>query len=292
MPMPKPESGESQDDFIQRCMGNEVMRQDYPDSEQRSAVCHTQWKEKEMPMEEKAKFKGFEIKALASKDAEIWLYDEIGGGGWFSEGISAKKFADDLNALGKLSTITLRINSPGGDVFDGIAIYNILKQHPARVIVNIDGLAASIASVIAMAGDEIRMADNALMMIHEAWTVGMGNAGDFRETADRLDKVNGSILGAYAKKTGKDQKELAAMMAAETWMTAQESLDHGFVHSIGEPLQMAAHFDMGKFKFKNPPVDKVPMQPASAVSDREVPMQPPDPNESPIAYWNRILNKE
>lgn len=234
--------------------------------------------------------RGYEIKAQ-TKDAEIWLYDEIGGGGWFNEGISAKKFADDLNAMGKLNTITVRINSPGGDVFDGIAIYNILKQNSARVIVNIDGLAASIASVIAMAGDEIHMADNALMMIHEAWTMGMGNAGDFREIADRLDKVNGSILGTYQKKTGKDQQELADMMAAETWMNAQEALDMGFVDNVGEPLQMAAHFDMSKFNFKkNPTVARMPMQPETAKPDKGVPMQPENnvkdkTNQNPREFW-------
>lgn len=218
--------------------------------------------------------RGYEIKAKVS-EAEIWIYEEIGAG-WFG-GLSAKQFADDLKALGKVEKITVRLNSPGGDVFDGIAIYNILKSNPARVTVNIDGLAASIASVIAMAGDEITMAENALMMIHEAWTIAMGNAGDFREIADRLEKVNGVIRDTYARQSGDKASAdtITGLMAAETWMTAQEALDYGLIHSLSVSLDMAAHFDLDKYKFKkNPLAARVPMQPDPAESDKPGPMFP------------------
>jgi ATP-dependent Clp protease, protease subunit len=236
--------------------------------------------------------RGYEIKAKV-QEAEIWIYEEIGSG-WFG-GISAKQFSDDIKALGKVEKITVRLNSPGGDVFDGIAIYNILKSNPAQVVVNIDGLAASIASVIAMAGDEINMAENAMMMIHEAWTIGMGNAGDFREIADRLEKVNGVIRDTYAKQTGDKAtaEKLQSLMADETWMTAQEAMDYGLIHSMSESLDMAAHFDLDKFKFKkNPPAARVPMQPEPAEPDKPEPMLP-DVScfDQAISQCERILNK-
>jgi ATP-dependent Clp protease protease subunit len=237
--------------------------------------------------------RGYEIKAKA-REVDVWIYEEIGAG-WFG-GLSAKQFADDISALGKVDQITVRLNSPGGDVFDGIAIYNILKSNSARVVVNIDGLAASIASVIAMAGDEITMAENAMMMIHEAWTISMGNAGDFREVADRLEKVNGVIRDTYAKQTGEKAgpEIITGLMAAETWMTAQEALDYGLIHSTTAALEMAAHFDLDKFKFKkNPPVAGLPTQPQAAEPDKGEPTLP-DVScfDQAISQCERILKKE
>jgi ATP-dependent protease ClpP protease subunit len=195
-------------------------------------------------------FRGFEIKAKG-REAEVWIYEEIGEG-WFG-GLGAKRFADELKALGKLDQITVRLNSPGGDVFDGIAIYNVLKANPARVVVNIDGLAASIASIIAMAGDEINMAGNATMMIHRAWGITVGNSQDMVEMGETLAKLDGTLAGTYAKRTGMDWGEVSQMMAAETWMNSQEALDKGFVDSITEEMKLAAHFDLDKFKFRHNP---------------------------------------
>lgn len=195
---------------------------------------------------------GYSIKAKANKEAEIWLYEEIGG--WV--GVSAKKFADDLKALGDLTKITLRINSPGGDVFDGNAIYNILKQHKARVEVFVDGLAASIASIVAMAGDEITIAENAMMMVHAPWTFAMGNADDLRKTIDMLDKVAETIVVTYARRTKKDEQAIKDLMAAETWMTADEAIANGFADKTAEANQIAAHFDLSKFKYRNSPTAK------------------------------------
>jgi ATP-dependent Clp endopeptidase proteolytic subunit ClpP len=195
--------------------------------------------------------RGYSIQAKADKEAEIWIYEEIGES-WFG-GLSAKQFSKDVKALGEVTKITLRLNSPGGDVFDGMAIYNILKQHKARVEVSIDGQAASIASVIAMAGDEINMAANAMMMIHEAWTVAVGPAKELRAAADMIEKVNHTILITYASRASVDQKQINELMEKETWMTGDEALGYGLVDNLTGPIEMAAHFDMSKFKYKNMP---------------------------------------
>lgn len=192
----------------------------------------------------------YSMQAKGNKKAEITLYSEIGG---YWDGISAKQFAQDLKALGDIDEINLRINSPGGEVFEGNTIYNVLKQHKARVVVDIDGLAASIASVIAMAGDEIRMADNALMMVHDAWGFAVGNADDMRKTADVMDKINGTIINTYVKRTSQEESKIIDMMKAETWMSAKEAKGNGFIDTITDALEMAAHFDLSKFKYRNTP---------------------------------------
>lgn len=157
---------------------------------------------------------------------KLMLYDEIS---WW--GIKAEDFINKINEV-KDKTIHLHINSPGGSVFDGTAIYNALKQHKSKVIVHIDGLAASIASVIAMAGDEIQMSDNAFLMIHEPYSLVIGTADDMRKEADLLDKVNGTIAQTFVNKTGKTAEEIKDFMAAETWFTAQEAFDAGFIDVI------------------------------------------------------------
>jgi len=166
-------------------------------------------------------------------EAEVMIYDEIG---YF--GITAKQLVNEINAL-KVNRITVAINSPGGDVFDGIAIYNALKMHDATIAVRVDGLAASIASIIAMAGDEITMADTAYMMIHNPWSIEVGEADAMRKTADLLDKLTGTLLATYAKRTGGNTEEIQNMMNAETWMTADEAVASGFADSIlkTEPME-------------------------------------------------------
>jgi ATP-dependent protease ClpP protease subunit len=126
----------------------------------------------------------------------------------------------------------VRINSPGGDVFDGFAIYNLLNQHEGKVTVYVDGLAASAASVIAMAGDEIVMADNALMMIHDPWTMSVGNAAEMRETASLLDKISGSILTTYLSKSNLEAADITQKMKDESWFNAVEAVEFGFATSI------------------------------------------------------------
>lgn len=180
----------------------------------------------------------FRMKASGDKTADIYIYDEIGY--W---GVTARQFASSMKALGDLDHINLHIHSPGGDVFDGIAIYNLLNSHTASKTVYIDGLAASMASVIAMVGNPIIMPENAMMMIHKPWGITGGDANDMRDYADLLDKVEAVLIPSYAKKTGKTPNELALMLGEETWMTAQECLEHGFADQISTALQAMARIN-------------------------------------------------
>ena len=180
----------------------------------------------------------YEIKNKSEK-AEIWIYDFIGEDFWSGGGVTAKNFQKELAEI-KASQIDLHINSPGGDVFDGIAIYNLLKQHAATVTTYIDGLAASIASVIALSGDKIYMAENALFMIHNPWGSICGEAADMRKFADQLDMVRGAISKSYAAKTGKEESEINSLMDAETWMDADDAVEAGFVDEVTEKMDMAA----------------------------------------------------
>jgi len=176
----------------------------------------------------------YEMKVMGGGAAEILLYDEIG-----TYGISAKDFANDLADFGELRQINLRINSPGGSVFDGNAIFNQLKQHPARVVATIDGLAASMASVIAMAADHIVMPENALMMIHNPWMVSMGDAVELRKNADLLDTIKTTLLGAYGRSMMTDE-EISQMMDTETWLTGADAVEFGFADELAGEMAMAA----------------------------------------------------
>lgn len=192
----------------------------------------------------------YSIKAKANDTADISIYDEIGF--W---GVSAASFAQDLKDCGNnLKQINLHIHSPGGDVFDGIAIYNLLKNHPANVTVYIDGLAASMASVIAMSGNEVIMPENAMMMIHKPWGIQGGDAEDMRKYADLLDKVENTLIPAYASKTGKTPEELAEMLSAETWLNGKECVEQGFADKLAEPLVAMASIKSRKLEdFENMP---------------------------------------
>lgn len=169
-------------------------------------------------------------------EAEIILYAGIGQDYWGDGSmISAKSFSDELKKVpDTVKTLNLRINSPGGDVFDGIAIYNRLKQHKAKKVVHIDGLAASIASIIALAGDEIKIGEGALYMVHLPWTGAWGNRMELDNTISRLMDVEEQMLGIYAKRTGMDRNEIRSLLEAETWMSAEEAIDMGFVDSKSE----------------------------------------------------------
>ncbi|KAF0171205.1 MAG: Protease subunit of ATP-dependent Clp protease [Rhodobacteraceae bacterium] len=183
-----------------------------------------------------------------STGAEVVIYDEIG-----AYGVSAKGFLAELGALPDATPLALRLNSPGGSVFDAVAIYNAIKRHSGTVTVWIDGIAASAASYIAMAGDEIVMPENAFLMIHDPSGVVMGTAIDMRAMAEALDKIKGSLLQGYAAKSGRSQEEIAPLMAAETWLDARDALDLGFADRIAEPVRIAARFDFGRFR-NAPPV--------------------------------------
>lgn len=191
----------------------------------------------------------YSITAKANNQAEVWLYDEIGG--W---GISARQFAQDIRSLGDIKHIDVRIHSPGGDVFEGMAIYNLLKNHPAVVHAHIDGLAASMASVIAMAADVIHMPENAMMMIHKPWGIQGGDADDMRQYADLLDKVEGSLTSAYVKKSGKSEDEIKALLKSETWYTGAEAVQAGFADQLTETLKAVASLQSQRMQeFDNMP---------------------------------------
>lgn len=186
------------------------------------------------------------VNRTGSKSADLFLYDDIGDG--FFGGISSKQIIDDLSRLGVVDTLNVRINSAGGSVFEGIAIHNAIARNPARVVVHIDSVAASIASIIAMAGAEIRIASNARVMIHDPSGVGIGTSEDLRATADLLDSVRVTLVDIYTKRTKNDAGKVSAWMADETWFTAREAVDNGFADSITEPLQIAASGDFSRFR--------------------------------------------
>lgn len=190
---------------------------------------------------------GITITAKGNDTAEILVYDQIGANSWTGEGLTAKAFAEKLSSMGRLKNINVRINSPGGSVFDGTAIYNTLKNNPAKVTTIIDGAALSVASIIAMAGDEIRMAKNGYLMIHDPSGVARGGANDMRKMAEMLDTVKASLVTTYAERSKQSPEKIAEMMTAETWMTATEAKDLGFVDSVTESLAVAASFDATNF---------------------------------------------
>lgn len=181
-----------------------------------------------------APMRQFVVRALADDEAEILLYDAIVDDQLEAEywgGVAPLGFIQELRAI-TAGTIHLRINSPGGSVFAARAIEQALREHSARIVVHIDGLAASAATFIAMAGDEIVMAKGALFMIHNAWTFAYGNAADLKATADLLDKIDGTLVQTYADRTKQKPDQVADWMAAETWFTADEAVAAGFADRL------------------------------------------------------------
>ena len=170
----------------------------------------------------------------AEDGVEVSIYDEIGFGG-----VTAKDFVADLRKL-KGQHIHLRINSVGGSVIEGAAIYNALRRHKGGLTVHVDGLAASMASVIAMSGDEVLMAGNSMLMIHNPWSMALGDADDLRKEADVLDKLKKTLVNAYTRKTGMDSDEIASLMDDETWLDATQSVAMNFADGIEDDLEAAA----------------------------------------------------
>ncbi len=187
----------------------------------------------------------------AADNAEIYLYDVIGED--FFGGISAKMFADEMNKIKGVKNIDVRINSPGGNVFDGFTMYTLLKSSKANTNVFVDGLAASIASVIAMAGDSIEISSTGMMMIHDPSGFTIGTSQDHRKQADLLDKIRDQIVDVYGSRTGMDKAMIADMMAGEKWFNSQEAMDAKMVDSIGVDKAIAACLRTDLFKYKNLP---------------------------------------
>ena len=176
----------------------------------------------------------YAIQQTADGEAEVSIYDEIGFGG-----VTAKSFLSELKKLSG-QRVHLRINSVGGSVVEGAAIYNALRRHKGGLVVHIDALAASMASVIAMAGDETLIADNALVMIHNPWGMTMGDADELRKEADILDKLKATLVNAYVRKTGMEAEQVAQMMDDETWLDATEAVALGFADAIEDGIEAAA----------------------------------------------------
>ena len=173
--------------------------------------------------------------------AELTIYGDISNRSWWGDEVTPKIFKEELDKC--RGDLAIFINSGGGDVFAGMAIYNMLTRYDGKKTVHIDGLAASIASVIAMAGDEVIMPENAMMMIHNAWTICRGNRNDLRKLADEVEKIDGLIADTYARRGNRTGAEYAAMMDAETCFTAQEAKEAGLIDTIEEGKRIAASMD-------------------------------------------------
>lgn len=175
---------------------------------------------------------------------KIYLYDEIGPA--YYGLLDAKWMVDELAKAGG-QDIELRINSPGGSVFDGQAMYTALAGYGGKVTAHVDSIAASAASFVAMAAGKIQIAENAMVMIHNACGFAMGDAGDMRQTADLLDKIDAGLVAQYAARTKQTEEQIREWMAAETWMDAKEAVDRGFADEIGTPLAVKACIREGMF---------------------------------------------
>lgn len=193
------------------------------------------------------KMNWYDIKNIASSNStEVMIYDEIG-----NYGVDAKSFIDEVKAIPTEKSVLLRINSPGGSVVDGLAIYDAIARMPQKVTTRIEGIAASMASVIALAGDEVTMSENSLYMIHNVWGGEVGGSTDLRKAADLMDKMGDRLVSIYMSKTGESEEQIRAWMDEETWFDSSEAVKAGFVDSIEEPIKLAARFDINKYDYKN-----------------------------------------
>ena len=181
----------------------------------------------------KKKFYDFVVSA-DKRTADLFIFGEITSWRWYDEDVSASSFQKDLESIGQVDTLNIHINSCGGDVFEGIAIFNLIKQYNAIKNVYIDGIAGSIASVIAMAGDNIYMSNTSIIMIHNCWTWASGNAEDLRKTADDMDKVMKALKNAYLAKVNIKEERLQELLDEESYLTADECLEMGFCSEIIE----------------------------------------------------------
>jgi len=218
---------------------------------------------------------GLSVKALGADEATVYVYDVIDDF-W---GVGATEFVTALDGI-TAGTIHLRINSPGGDVFAARAMVAAMQRHPARIIAHIDGLAASAATFLAVAADECEIAEGGFFMIHNGWTCTCGNASDHQKTVDLLNKVDNSLVSDYRKKTALDEETIRDWMGAETWFTASEAIENGFVDRLAEaPAKAENSFDLSVFG--NAP--KV-LQPALSPDPRVAPVEEGSSNEFGARY--------
>lgn len=241
------------------------------------------------------KFYSMKQSATNKASADINIYGPIVSYVWGDEEVSASTFKQELDDLGDVSTINLYINSPGGSVFEGITIHNMLVRHKADINVHIDGVAASIASVIAMAG-KIHMPKNSMLMIHNPWTFAMGNAKELRKQADDLDRIANSAIQTYLEKSGEklDEQTLIQLLDEETWLSADDAFKYGLADEVGAENNIAACVDEEIFKnFKNVP--QALKEPGAAVqnsiSAEEMAYRQAlaDKTKADLQYYNTIL---
>lgn len=283
--MPTPKKGESEADFVKRCIPIVLDDETAKDGKQAAAICHSMWRESKKGQNMRT---WFTMRAPTGDEAAvISIYDEIGRSFWGEDSISAKGFLESLAELGDVKNITLRINSPGGDVFDGVAIHNALKNHPAKVTAHIDGIAASIASFIAMAADKIVMPANSFMLLHNASGMAMGNADDMRALADDLDRIDKSMAATYAARSGQSTAKVRALLKEDRLMDAKEAKELGYADSVGEAVKMAASFPLRllpkavaerfKAEIGEPPANVDDLPPPVVVPEEPEPATPPAP---------------
>lgn len=199
----------------------------------------------------------FRVNAKSSKSGEVLIYDEIGVG-FFGGGVSPEALVSQINALklGNDGELTVRINSPGGSFFDGNTIYNYLRSIKPKVTVRVDGVAASAASIIAMAGDRVEMPENSMLFIHSPWMMAAGDAAAMRRAAEDLDQMKDNAIGTYMRRAGDklDRKTLSGMLDAETWLSAADSVKYGLADVVEEPVraQALAQFDFTRYGLPEP----------------------------------------
>lgn len=170
------------------------------------------------------------IRALERGDNVITMFEVIGEDWWTGGGVTAKKVASQLRAIA--GPVEVQINSPGGDMFEGIAIYNVLREHPHDVTVKVMGMAASAASIIAMAGDTVEIGAASFLMIHNCWVLAMGNRHDMRETAEFLEPFDAAMVDVYAARSGQSAEDIAKWMDAETFMSGSQAIERGFADAL------------------------------------------------------------
>ncbi|EME7094014.1 head maturation protease, ClpP-related [Enterococcus faecium] len=217
--------------------------------------------------------KFWECKQSANQnEADIFIFGEIVSYKWDDTDTTAASFQKDLKELGEVSQINLHINSPGGSVFEGIAIGNMLRQHKARVVAHVDALAASIASVIVASCDEVVMPENSMLMIHNPWTFSMGNAKELRKQADDLDKIAESSVVTYLAKAGEKltEEKIKQIMDEETWLSAKEAFDYGLCDIVESSNQIAASISEQLFNnYQRVPEKFLPVKQESQIDDYE-----------------------
>jgi ATP-dependent Clp protease, protease subunit len=225
--------------------------------------------------------------AGAKRTGELHIYDVIGGDSFFGGGISSADVARALAELDGIEALTVHINSPGGNVFEGVAIYNVIKRFPAPKTVYVDGVAASMASIIALAGDRVITAANGMWMIHEPSGGALGRADDLRKMAERLEAIRTVMVDTYVDRTGQKREDIEAWCAAETWMDAKTAKERGFTHEIEESKRETALGPSFALlaEYRNTPED---LRAAAMAASAPPPPAPPAPKEN-IAMLKQLI---